>query len=171
MIGHDAWFYHMHTIFHWVSRCCDFSLRHPETPGRVGSHFHAAAQNKTLFKWAHQLHHTHGSDVTALGNAFGDSADIGLCFVAYHGLLVLYFWSQPQWNLAALVLYIAVEVGVPHIPAGGDISVFQLSCPKALPCYLLCAVPVCSSFVMYNGMNSEHLTCCFLLRSSGTWVL
>ena len=90
---------------------------------QIDSYCHDAVQNKTLFKWAHQLHHTHGSDVTALGNAFGDAADIGLCFVAYHGLLVLYFWSQPQWNLAGLVLYIAVEVGAP--PATGKHPVFK----------------------------------------------
>ena len=52
-----------------------------------------------------------GSNITAFGTAFGEAADIGLCFVAYHMVLVLYLFFQPRWNAAALVALILFEVG------------------------------------------------------------
>ncbi len=49
----------------------------------------------------------------ALGTAFGDALDIGLCFVAFHLVLGLYLSYQASWNLAAVVLLDHVfEVGV-----------------------------------------------------------
>ena len=70
----------------------------------------AARQVKPLFRLVHQRHHQNGSNVTALGTAFGDAADIGLCFVAFHGLLVLALWALPRWNIVHVVTLIAFEV-------------------------------------------------------------
>ena len=58
----------------------------------------------------HQRHHQNGSNVTALGTAFGDAADIGLCFVAFHGLLVFALWALPRWNIVHVVALIGFEV-------------------------------------------------------------
>ena len=70
----------------------------------------AARQVKPLFRLVHQRHHQNGSNVTALGTAFGDAADIGLCFVAFHGLLVLALWTLPRWNIVHVVALIGFEV-------------------------------------------------------------
>ena len=65
---------------------------------------------KPLFRLVHQRHHQNGSNVTALGTAFGDAADIGLCFVAFHGLLVVALWALPRWNSVHVVALIGFEV-------------------------------------------------------------
>lgn len=67
-------------------------------------------QVKPLFKRVHARHHEIGSAITALGTAFGDAADIGLCFVAFHLVLGVYLYFQPRWNAAAVVLLIIFEV-------------------------------------------------------------
>ena len=78
----------------------------------------AARQVKPLFRLVHQRHHQNGSNVTALGTAFGDAADIGLCFVAFHGLLVLAMWALPRWNIVHVVALIGFEVrGTPWLLA------------------------------------------------------
>ena len=71
-------------------------------------------QVKPLFKRVHARHHEIGSAITALGTAFGDAADIGLCFVAFHLVLGAYLaFLQPRWNVAGMVLLIIFEVRKP----------------------------------------------------------
>ncbi len=69
-----------------------------------------AVQVKSVYTYVHSQHHQIGSSVTALGTAFGDAIDVGLCFVAFHLLLALYIYCQPAWNAAAMVLLITFEV-------------------------------------------------------------
>ena len=63
-----------------------------------------------MYVYVHSQHHQIGSSITALGTAFGDALDVGLCFVAFHLLLALYVYHQPAWNAAAMVLLVAFEV-------------------------------------------------------------
>lgn len=93
----------------------------------------AARQIKPLFRLVHQRHHQNGSNVTALGTAFGDAADIGLCFVAFHGLLVLALWALPRWNIVHVVALIGFEVQVPLWPVQTRQSKILLVL-SALPC-------------------------------------
>ena len=65
-----------------------------------------------MYRRVHSQHHEIGSAITTLGTAFGDAADIGLCFVAFHLALGYYFTMSESWNLAAVVLLIAFEVSV-----------------------------------------------------------
>ena len=67
-------------------------------------------QVKPVYTYVHSQHHQIGSAITALGTAFGDALDIGLCFVAFHLVLGLYLSYQPAWNIAAVVLLIIFEV-------------------------------------------------------------
>lgn len=67
-------------------------------------------QVKPLYKKVHSQHHEIGSAITALGTSFGDAADIGLCFVAFHLVLGIFLSYQQRWNLAAIVLLIVFEV-------------------------------------------------------------
>ena len=67
-------------------------------------------QVKPVYTYVHSQHHQIGSAITALGTAFGDALDIGLCFVAFHLVLGLYLSCQPAWNIAAVVLLIVFEV-------------------------------------------------------------
>ncbi len=69
----------------------------------------APKQVKPLFKRVHSQHHQIGSAITTLGTAFGDAADIGLCFVAFHLVLGAYLYTRPAWNVAAVVLLILFE--------------------------------------------------------------
>ncbi|CAL8464059.1 g3594 [Coccomyxa elongata] len=66
---------------------------------------------KPVYKRIHSQHHEIGSAITALGTAFGDAADIGLCFVAFHLVLGIFLSYQERWNLAAVVLLVVFEVG------------------------------------------------------------
>ena len=70
-------------------------------------------QVKPVYMYVHSQHHQIGSAITALGTAFGDALDIGLCFVAFHLVLGVYLYFQPAWNIAAVVLLIIFEVP-PH---------------------------------------------------------
>ncbi len=63
-----------------------------------------------MYKRIHSQHHEIGSAITALGTAFGDAADIGLCFVAFHLVLGIFLSYQERWNLAAVVLLVVFEV-------------------------------------------------------------
>ena len=83
MLCHDAWFFSLHTLFHKVRR---------------------------LYKHVHSLHHCLGASCSALGNAYADAIDIGLCFVGFHAALFVYLYCQPTWNPAAVVALIVVEV-------------------------------------------------------------
>ena len=65
---------------------------------------------KPVYTYVHSQHHQIGSAITALGTAFGDALDIGLCFVAFHLVLGVYLYFQPAWNIAAVVLLIIFEV-------------------------------------------------------------
>ena len=67
-------------------------------------------QVKPVYTYVHSQHHQIGSAISALGTAFGDALDIGLCFVAFHLVLGLYLSYQASWNLAAVVLLIIFEV-------------------------------------------------------------
>ena len=73
-------------------------------------------QVKPVYMYVHSQHHQIGSAITALGTAFGDALDIGLCFVAFHLVLGVYLYFQPAWNIAAVVLLIIFEV--PPAPCG-----------------------------------------------------
>ena len=68
-----------------------------------------------MYTYVHSQHHQIGSAISALGTAFGDALDIGLCFVAFHLVLGLYLSYQPSWNIAAVVLLIIFEVCLPLI--------------------------------------------------------
>ena len=74
----------------------------------------ALLQVKPLYMRVHSQHHEIGSAITALGTAFGDAADIGLCFVAFHLVLGYYLTLQQSWNLAAVVFLIIFEVRSSH---------------------------------------------------------
>ena len=76
----------------------------------------SAVQVKPVYTYVHSQHHQIGSAITALGTAFGDALDIGLCFVAFHLVLGVYLYFQPAWNIAAVVLLIIFEV--PPAPHG-----------------------------------------------------
>lgn len=69
-----------------------------------------SVQVKPVYTYVHSQHHQIGSAISALGTAFGDALDIGLCFVAFHLVLGLYLSYQASWNLAAVVLLIIFEV-------------------------------------------------------------
>ena len=111
MVCHDAWFFAVHQTlpqgappsFPEDLRCC--------APRDVVTNTCALRQVKPLFKRIHSRHHEIGSAITAFGTAFGDAADIGLCFVAFHLILGVYLYFQPSWNVAAVVLLIIFEVG------------------------------------------------------------
>ena len=92
---------HTATVYNMCFSCCHTSIT---------TSCRAARQVKPLFRLVHQRHHQNGSNVTALGTAFGDAADIGLCFVAFHGLLVLALWALPRWNIVHVVALIGFEV-------------------------------------------------------------
>ena len=83
MLCHDAWFFALHTVFHKVRR---------------------------LYKHVHSMHHRLGASCSALGNAYADALDVGLCFVGFHAALFVYLYHQPTWNPAAVVALIVVEV-------------------------------------------------------------
>ena len=83
MLCHDAWFFALHTIFHKVRR---------------------------LYKHVHSMHHRLGASCSALGNAYADATDIGLCFVGFHAVLYTYLYHQKAWNPLAVVALIVVEV-------------------------------------------------------------
>ena len=83
MLCHDAWFFSLHTLFHKVRR---------------------------LYKHVHSLHHCLGASCSALGNAYADAIDIGLCFVGFHAALFAYLYCQPTWNPIGVVALIIVEV-------------------------------------------------------------
>ncbi len=74
-------------------------------------------QVKPVYTYVHSQHHQIGSAISALGTAFGDALDIGLCFVAFHLVLGLYLSYQPSWNIAAVVLLIIFEVWLPSTVA------------------------------------------------------
>ena len=76
----------------------------------MGTNNAPAMQVKPVYMYVHSQHHQIGSSITALGTAFGDALDVGLCFVAFHLLLALYIHYQPAWNAAAMVLLITFEV-------------------------------------------------------------
>lgn len=69
-----------------------------------------SVQVKPVYTYVHSQHHQIGSAVTTLGRAFGDSMDVGLCFMAFHLALGLYLHLQPAWNIAAVALLIIAEV-------------------------------------------------------------
>ena len=74
------------------------------------THVESCVQVKPVYVYVHSQHHQIGSAITALGTAFGDALDIGLCFVAFHLVLGVYLYFQPAWNIAAVVLLIIFEV-------------------------------------------------------------
>jgi len=129
MVAHDAWFYGMHRLFHQarprssarraagraVAPACAGDASPPKcfTLFPYPNSNPASTQVKPLFRLVHQRHHQNGSNVTALGTAFGDAADIGLCFVAFHFVLGVALWLLPAWNLAGVVTLIAFEVRGP----------------------------------------------------------
>ena len=84
MVAHDAWFYLMHTLFHYC---------------------------KPLYKHFHRLHHSNGSNISSLGTAYGDAVDIGMCFVAFHAVIYHVLNQMDSWSLPAVVALISVEVG------------------------------------------------------------
>lgn len=111
MVAHDAWFYSVHRLFHEVRQCPD-TCSTAVLPVLVVNCFltrFAPVQVKPLFKLVHQQHHRLGSNVTALGTAYGDAADVGMCFVMFHGLLGASLWLLPRWNLVGVVVLIAFE--------------------------------------------------------------
>lgn len=83
MVAHDAWFYLIHTLFHYV---------------------------KPLYQHFHRLHHSNGSNISSLGTAYGDAVDIGSCFVAFHALIYFALSQAGFWNLPAVVALISFEV-------------------------------------------------------------
>lgn len=83
MLCHDAWFFTLHTLFHKIRR---------------------------LYKHIHSMHHRLGASCSALGNAYADALDVGLCFVGFHAALYIYLFHQPTWNPLAVVALIVVEV-------------------------------------------------------------
>lgn len=123
MVFHDAWFFAVHQTFHSVSPffalyrglfrvpvllCLQLDSLVLCTLPDFGLGY--CAQIKPLFKRVHSQHHQIGSAITTLGTAFGDAADIGLCFVAFHLVLGFYLWTRPAWNAAAVVLLVIFEV-------------------------------------------------------------
>ena len=92
-------------------------------------------QVKPIYRIIHSQHHEIGSAITALGTAFGDAADIGLCFVAFHLALGLYIYCRPSWNLAAVVLLIMFEVHTALTSANWFAS--------NLPSFCVCVCVVC----------------------------
>ncbi len=88
------------------------------------------SQVKPLFRLVHQLHHQNGSNVTALGTAYGDAADIGLCFVAFHGALGVALWLMPSWNLVGVVVLIAFEVRGCVQPPGQHMDICRGECSE-----------------------------------------
>ena len=62
------------------------------------------------YRHVHSRHHCLGASCSALGNAYADAVDIGLCFVGFHAALFLYLLCQPTWNAVAVVSLIVVEV-------------------------------------------------------------
>ena len=83
MLCHDAWFFSLHTLMHKVRR---------------------------LYKHVHSLHHRLGASCSALGNAYADGFDVGLCFMGFHAALYVYLYHQKTWNPLAVVALIVVEV-------------------------------------------------------------
>ncbi|KAK9785853.1 hypothetical protein WJX73_001888 [Symbiochloris irregularis] len=83
MVVHDAWFYLVHSGFHW---------------------------HKPLYTKFHALHHSNGACISALGTAYGEAVDVGLCFVAFHAILFWVLKGLPSWNLPAVVVLISFEV-------------------------------------------------------------
>lgn len=119
MVAHDAWFYGMHRLFHQARHLFPapftYAVRLSSLLQQNALHFNLnearpLAQVKPLFRLVHQRHHQNGSNVTALGTAFGDAADIGLCFVAFHFVLGVALFLLPRWNLVGVVTLIAFEV-------------------------------------------------------------
>ena len=129
MVAHDVWFYGMHRLFHQArprssarraaaraaAPVCAGAATPRERPtlSLYSNPNSAGSQVKPLFRLVHQRHHQNGSNVTALGTAFGDAADIGLCFVAFHFVLGAALWLLPAWNLAGVVTLIAFEARGP----------------------------------------------------------
>ena len=106
-------------------------------------------QVKPLFKRVHSQHHQIGSAITTLGTAFGDAADIGLCFVAFHLVLGAYLYTRPAWNVAAVVLLIIFEArwAVPSLAArkGAAMSAVHLFRGPRQPPHPPCMQPCCSA--------------------------
>ena len=98
------------------------------------------AQIKPLFKRVHSQHHQIGSAITTLGTAFGDAADIGLCFTVYHLALGLYLWTRPAWNVAAVVVLVMFEVS---LPGRGRAASLRMHALLTVPCSLGHAGPLC----------------------------
>lgn len=95
-----------------------------------------------MYKRIHSQHHEIGSAITALGTAFGDAADIGLCFVAFHLVLGIFLSYQERWNLAAVVLLVIFEVNPSSHPS------------------LLSAKRVCKGILCKFCLYSAHLRLC-----------
>lgn len=82
MLCHDAWFFILHTVLHKVRR---------------------------LYKHVHSMHHRLRTTCSALGTAYADAIDVGLCFVGFHAALYVYLSHQRTWNPVAVVALIVVE--------------------------------------------------------------
>lgn len=96
-----------------MSDCCKLqrAVSQPHELSLSGTLIHDFnVQVKPVYTYVHSQHHQIGSAITALGTAFGDAMDIGLCFVAFHLVLGVYLYYQPAWNIAAVVLLIVFEV-------------------------------------------------------------
>ena len=98
-----------------MSDCCKLhrAVSQPLEVSLTGTLTHDfIVQVKPVYTYVHSQHHQIGSAITALGTAFGDAMDIGLCFVAFHLVLGVYLYYQPAWNIAAVVLLICFEVSL-----------------------------------------------------------
>jgi hypothetical protein len=94
-------------------------------------------QVKPLYRRVHSQHHEIGSAITALGTAFGDAVDIGLCFTAFHLALVFYLTLLNRWNLAAFLILISFEVSMtlPPLPMlHGAADLHTIAEPHQLLC-------------------------------------
>ena len=123
MLCHDAWFFTLHTLFHKIRR---------------------------LYKHIHSMHHRLGASCSALGNAYADAVDVGLCFVGFHAALYAYLYHQPTWNPLAVVALIVVEV-MTNIVGERLLSACMLSCglhsSQMITRLFVCIMVPCPLFV------------------------
>ena len=78
---------------------------------------------QSLYKRIHAKHHRTGASCTTLATSYGEVADVGLCFAAFHLILAAWLASLPAWNLPSVALLATIEVSVNNLGhTGYDVS-------------------------------------------------